>query len=154
MISTQTATSHWWRNEAEGSIPLIASLLRLARPAHTVDATVSNQLIRPGFPGRTDLSGSTQSALARAVFCSNQRSRTSLPLRLLQIDSQRVLRRPIETATLIRSFTQFESPLAVQRSQQVRLPLRTLGLIEAKRPAMRELPATQRRRWRPPPEDR
>src|SRR5229473_872301 len=39
----------------------LTSLLRLALPAQTVDATPSNQLIRQYFPWRTDLFGCTRS---------------------------------------------------------------------------------------------
>jgi hypothetical protein len=79
------------------------ALVRSALRAKPVDATPSNQLIRQYFPWRTDLSGCNQSTLARAVFSLNQRSRTTLALsRLLQVDFELVLRRPIETAALIR----------------------------------------------------
>jgi hypothetical protein len=53
---------------------------RLVVRAQQVDAPPSNQLIGHCFRQTTDPSGCTQSNLNRVVFCSNQRSRATLPV--------------------------------------------------------------------------
>jgi hypothetical protein len=70
-------------------------------PPQAVNTAPFSYLIRKYFPLRIGLSGCTQSEPNRVVFCLNQRSRKNLALRLLQVDFDLVLRRPIETAGLL-----------------------------------------------------
>src|SRR5258708_18602132 len=55
-------------------------LFRLGLPAHTVDATPSNQLIRQYFPWRTDLFGCTRSKPSQGSVPTDLTSRAILAL--------------------------------------------------------------------------
>jgi hypothetical protein len=56
----------------------------------------TNRLFRQYFPKRTDLSGYRQSDLDKVALRLNQRPRKNFGFRLLRIDFEQVLRRPIE----------------------------------------------------------
>src|SRR5260221_8208182 len=59
---------------------LFIGLFRLGLPAHTVDATPSNQLIRQYFPWRTDLFGCTRSKPSQCTVPTDLTSRAILAL--------------------------------------------------------------------------